>query len=129
MVSAISSCGHFQFEGFSRYRSTAKPRVPRQEFFDSGTIRPWRQIELIWASPRELLNVFHADSVGCHVITVTADVLKKLELVGKDLDAYSTVKMFYDDATRAGYTSEGGTRRSANLSNRNVLAGDCALFE
>jgi transaldolase len=72
------------------------------------TIRPWRQIELIWASPRELLNVFHADGVGCHVITITADVLKKLELVGKDLNTYSleTVKMFYEDATRAGYTLE-----------------------
>jgi transaldolase len=71
-------------------------------------IEPWPHIELIWASPRELLNVFHADSVGCHVITVTADVLKKLELVGKDLNEYSldTVKMFYEDATRAGYRLE-----------------------
>ena len=69
------------------------------------TIRPWRQIELIWASPRELLNLFHAESIGCHVITMTPDLLKKLELVGKDLNAYSldTVKMFYEDAARAGY--------------------------
>ena len=61
--------------------------------------------ELIWASPRELLNVFHADSVGCHIITVTNDVLKKLELVGKNLDDYSldTVKMFYNDAVAAGF--------------------------
>jgi transaldolase len=61
--------------------------------------------ELIWASPRELLNVFQADSVGCHIITATNDILKKLPLVGKDLDTYSldTVKMFYNDAQTAGY--------------------------
>jgi transaldolase len=62
--------------------------------------------ELIWASPRELLNVFQADAVGCHIITATNDILKKLSLVGKDLDAYSleTVEMFYKDATAAGYS-------------------------
>jgi transaldolase len=61
--------------------------------------------ELIWASPRELLNVFHADAVGCHIITVTHDILKKLPLVGRDLAAYSldTVKMFHDDAEKAGF--------------------------
>jgi len=61
--------------------------------------------ELIWASPRELLNIFQADEIGCHVITVTNDILKKLSLVGYDLDAYSldTVKMFYADAVAAGY--------------------------
>lgn len=62
--------------------------------------------ELIWASPRELLNVFHADAIGCDIITVTNDILKKLSLVGKDLDDYSldTVKMFHSDATAAGYS-------------------------
>jgi transaldolase len=62
--------------------------------------------ELIWASPRELLNIFQADAIGCHVITVTNDILNKLHLVGKDLDDYSldTVKMFYDDALKAGFT-------------------------
>jgi transaldolase len=62
-------------------------------------------VELIWASPRELLNVFHADQVGCHIITVTHDLLKKLALVGKDLDEYSldTVKMFRNDAVKAGF--------------------------
>jgi transaldolase len=62
--------------------------------------------ELIWASPRELLNVFQADAVGCHIITATNDILKKLSLVGKDLDDYSleTVEMFYKDAKAAGYT-------------------------
>jgi transaldolase len=61
--------------------------------------------ELIWASPRELLNIFQADEIGCHVITVTNDILKKLSLVGYDLSEYSldTVKMFYNDATNAGF--------------------------
>ena len=61
--------------------------------------------ELLWASPRELLNIFHADEVGAHIITVTNDVLAKLALVGKDLDEYSreTVQMFYRDATSAAY--------------------------
>ena len=61
--------------------------------------------ELIWASPRELLNIFQADAIGCHVITVTNDILKKLSQVGYDLDEFSldTVKMFYSDARAAGY--------------------------
>jgi transaldolase len=61
--------------------------------------------ELIWASPRELLNIFQADDVGCQVITVTNDILKKMAMVGYDLDAYSldTVKMFYTDAVIAGF--------------------------
>ena len=61
--------------------------------------------ELIWASPRELLNIFQADDIGCHVITVTNDILKKLSLVGYDLNEYSldTVKMFYTDAVAAGF--------------------------
>ncbi|MDR1395983.1 MAG: transaldolase [Deltaproteobacteria bacterium] len=62
-------------------------------------------IELIWASPRELYNVFQANDVGCHIITATNDILKKLSLVGKDLLEYSleTVKMFQSDAEAAGY--------------------------
>ena len=61
--------------------------------------------ELIWASPREILNIFQADEIGCHIITVLHDTLKKLPLVGKDLDEYSldTVKMFFSDAQKAGY--------------------------
>ncbi len=68
-------------------------------------IRPYPNIELIWASPRELLNIFQADEIGCHIITVTNDILKKLNLVGKDLHDYSleTVKMFREDAVKAGY--------------------------
>lgn len=64
------------------------------------------QIELIWASPREILNVFQADAIGCHVITMTHDLLGKVELVGRDLDEFSldTVRMFYNDARAAGFT-------------------------
>lgn len=62
--------------------------------------------ELIWASPRELLNIFQADAIGCHIITVTNDILARLSNVGKSLDDYSldTVKMFYNDAQKAGFT-------------------------
>ena len=65
--------------------------------------------EVIWASPRELLNIYQADAVGCQVITVSGDVLKKVALIGRDLDEYSldTVKMFYADATRRASRSEG----------------------
>jgi transaldolase len=64
--------------------------------------------ELIWASPRELLNVFQADEIGCHIITATNDILKKLDLIGRDLADYSldTVKMFFNDAAQAGFALE-----------------------
>ncbi len=63
------------------------------------------EMELIWASPRELLNIFDADSAGCHIITATPDILKKLALVGRDLDDSSldTVKMFFNDARQCGF--------------------------
>jgi transaldolase len=62
--------------------------------------------ELLWASPRELLNIFQADEIGCDIITATNDILAKLALVGKDLDGYSreTVQMFYRDALASRYT-------------------------
>jgi transaldolase len=68
-------------------------------------LRPRPEQELIWASPRELLNIFQADAIGCHIITVTNDLLKKLDIIGRDLADYSldTVKMFYHDAQQAGY--------------------------
>jgi transaldolase len=71
--------------------------------------------ELIWASPRELLNIFQADDVGCHIITVTNDILGKLGLVGKDLGAYSleTVSMFRNDAVAASYTIADGKKARA----------------
>jgi transaldolase len=61
--------------------------------------------ELIWASPRELLNIFQADAIGCHIITVTNDILQRLSLVGKDLSEYSldTVKMFHNDGRGAAF--------------------------
>ena len=69
-------------------------------------LRPYPDIELIWASPRELLNIFQADAVGCHIITATNDILAKLPIVGRNLREYSldTVKMFRDDALKAGFT-------------------------
>lgn len=70
-----------------------------------AALRGAPRTELIWASPRELLNVFQADAVGCHVITATSDVLAKLPLVGRDLAEYSleTVRMFHEDGRSAGF--------------------------
>jgi transaldolase len=72
--------------------------------------------ELLWASPRELLNIFQADELGCHIITVSHDVLAKLSLVGKDLDEYSleTVKMFHRDAAAAGFRIDVPPRKAAS---------------
>jgi len=69
-------------------------------------IRAYPQIELIWASPRELFNIVQANTIGCHIITVTHDLLKKLPLLGSDLTEYSldTVKMFVNDARAANFT-------------------------
>lgn len=71
-------------------------------------LRQRPRAELLWASPRELLNVFQADAIGCHVITITDDLLRKFALVGKDLGEFSreTVSMFYKDALAAGYSIE-----------------------
>jgi transaldolase len=71
--------------------------------------------ELLWASPRELLNIFQADEIGCHIITVTGDVIRKLALVGKNLDGYSleTVAMFHRDAQSAAFTIPVGSERAA----------------
>jgi transaldolase len=69
-------------------------------------IAPHPNIELLWASPREVLNVVQADAIRCHIITVTGDLLKKLSMLGRDLDELSldTVRMFHRDAAAAGYT-------------------------
>jgi transaldolase len=74
------------------------------------------RIELLWASPREVLNVFQAHEIGCHIITVTSEILKKLALAGKDLDEYSleTVAMFHRDAMSAAYTIPLAPRRAAS---------------
>jgi transaldolase len=70
-----------------------------------AVLAPRPDIELLWASPREILNVYQAHDIGCHIITVTHDLLAKLALADKDLTAYSleTVKMFHGDAVKAGY--------------------------
>jgi transaldolase len=69
------------------------------------TMKQKPKSELIWASPRELLNVIQADTIGCHIITATSEILNKLDLIGKDLELYSleTVKMFRKDALASGY--------------------------
>jgi transaldolase len=69
-------------------------------------LRDLPHVELIWASPRELLNIVQAHEIGCDIITVTHDLLKKLPTLGKDLDDFSleTVQMFHSDARSAGYT-------------------------
>jgi transaldolase len=71
-------------------------------------VRKTSNVQLIWASPRELLNIVQADQIGCHIITATEDILQKLSLIGKDLDEYSldTVKMFHGDAVKAGFQLE-----------------------
>ena len=88
-----------------RVADTGRDPVPiMREAVNILRARP--KAELLWASPRELLNIFHADEVGCHIITVTNDILKKLTLVGKDLAEYSleTVRMFHSDAQKSGYS-------------------------
>ncbi len=90
-----------------RIADTGVDPVPiMKEAVRLAKIKP--KAEILWASPRELLNIFQADEVGCQIITVTYDLLKKLEFVGKDLNQYSleTVEMFYRDAQAAGFTIE-----------------------
>ena len=78
-------------------------------------LRAHPQIELIWASPRELFNIVQAEEIGCHIITVTHDLLKKLPLIGRDLSEYSldTVKMFVNDARAANFTLQNPVALSA----------------
>ena len=69
-------------------------------------LKPLQAAELLWASPREVLNIVQADAIGCHIITVTPDLLAKAASLGKDLDVFSleTVKMFYNDALKSGFS-------------------------
>lgn len=97
-----------------RIADTGRDPVPHmKEALNILRSRP--KAELLWASPRELLNIFQADEIGCHIITVTNDHLKKLSLVGKDLSEYSrdTVVMFYKDAVSAKYDIPLVPRRAA----------------
>jgi transaldolase len=97
-----------------RYADTGRDPVPMMR--EAAAIaHAHAGIELLWASPREFLNVLHAEQAGCDIITISSDLRAKLRLVGKDLDEYSleTVRMFHDDAIRAGYrlqVRDGGRR-------------------
>jgi transaldolase len=111
-VERVSACLADAEAGFvslfaGRIADTGRDPVPVVEEAVAA-LGPHPQLELIWASPRELLNVFQADAAGCHVITATKDILQKLHLVGRDLEEFSleTVRMFHDDAAAAGYTLE-----------------------
>ena len=88
-----------------RIADTGRDPIP----FVSNTIELVSNLpmtEVIWASPRELLNIVQAEEIGCHIITVSNDLLAKLPLIGKDLAEYSleTVKMFRNDALSSGFT-------------------------
>jgi transaldolase len=87
-----------------RVADTGRDPIPlMQDCLRAMRARP--KAELLWASPRELLNIFQADAMGCHIITATNDLIAKLKLVGKDLTGYSreTVEMFFKDATASKY--------------------------
>lgn len=109
-VAAVTSCLSDETRSFvsvfaGRIADTGRDPVPIMAEAIS-LLRRNPRAELIWASPREILNIFQADSIGCHVITATSDVLAKLALIGMDLTAYSlqTVRMFHRDAINAGLT-------------------------
>lgn len=88
-----------------RIADTGRDPVPIvREAVQIARAKPKAQV--LWASPRELLNIFQAEECGCHIITVTNEILKKLSMVGKSLDELSldTVKMFFNDAAAAGFT-------------------------
>jgi transaldolase len=104
VVNVLSTTPSYVSVFAGRIADTGRPALPLMAAaVELLKIAP--ESELIWASPRELYNIFEADLAGCHIITATSDVLKKLSLVGYDLDAYSldTVKMFYNDAIAAGF--------------------------
>ena len=97
-----------------RIADTGRDPIPvMTEALDILSGRP--KAELLWASPREILNIFQADAIGCHIITVTHDMLAKLTSVDKDLDEFSldTVKMFHRDAAAAGYSIAKPQRKAA----------------
>ena len=87
-----------------RIADTGRDPIPIVEESIS-ILRNNQKAEVIWASPRELLNVIQADSIGCHIITATSDILKKIDKIGYDLDRFSldTVQMFFEDARDSGY--------------------------
>tara|TARA_B100000945_G_scaffold248148_1_gene204589 strand:- start:890 stop:1588 length:699 start_codon:yes stop_codon:yes gene_type:complete len=101
-VQGGTSCFVSVFAG--RIADTGLDPVPLMEEA-LGLLKKSPNAELLWASPREILNVYQAEAIGCHIITATNDILKKLNLEGKDLTDYSqeTVQMFFNDAQAAGY--------------------------
>ena len=113
-VEAVSECFARQTSGFvsvfaGRIADTGRDPVPiMAQAVQILRSRP--KAELIWASPRELLNIVQADAIGCHIITATSDILARLPLIGKDLVEFSleTVRMFRNDALKAGFTIEVG---------------------
>jgi transaldolase len=124
----------FTLEQVSRVAEALAPNVPAVVSVFAGRIadtgrdpiplmveslrvlKPRPKAELLWASPREVLNIFQGDEIGCHIITVAPDHLKKLSLVGKDLDAYSrdAVIAFHKDATAAGFDIPIAAKRAAS---------------
>ncbi|GAC1395551.1 MAG: transaldolase [Thermoanaerobaculia bacterium] len=87
-----------------RIADTGRDPIPLMKE-SAAIVKARPKAQLLWASPRELLNIFHAEECGCHIITVTSEILKKLTMVGKSLEELSldTVKMFYNDASAAGF--------------------------
>lgn len=105
-VHALEGCPQACVSVFAgRIADTGRDPVPiMKQAVEMLSVNP--RLELIWASPREILNVFQADAIGCHIITATREILAKLELIGKDLTGYSldTVKMFHEDAAASGFS-------------------------
>jgi transaldolase len=102
-----------------RVADTGRDPVPHmQACLEELSGRP--KAALLWASPRELLNLFQADRIGCHIITMTNDLLVKMAMIGKDLDAYSleTVKMFRTDAEAAGFVLHSGSAATDGVSGK-----------
>jgi transaldolase len=107
VIDHYQSCGRTSYVSIFAGRIADTGRDPVPMMAEAvRMLESVRDLQLIWASCRELLNIFQADQIGCHVITVTNDILGKLPLVGKDLDAYSleTVKLFHTDGAAAAYT-------------------------
>ena len=116
-VSVLADAPHCYISVFAgRIADTGRDPVPLMSAA-LNMMRPHKHLDLIWASPREVLNVVQASQIGCHVITVTPDLLKKLPLLGKNLAEFSldTVRMFFNDAQTAGFTLETASIRNLAL--------------
>ncbi len=106
VVDGLTECPAAYVSVFAgRVADTGIDPVPLMKEVVEVLRRQAPHVELVWASPREVLNIVQAESIGCHIITATSDILKKIELLGRDLTEYSldTVKMFHRDAAQAGF--------------------------